>query len=539
MSMDSNSSPPSDFGAKIISGTLAIDLGSSNTVVAFQGERDPKITLIDLRPISRAPGEVPSLIWLPSNNEMPKLFGHQIKDLNLDQKNSKNLISDFKRWIGDPNQAIHWDRAISPEKAGELLLKEIWARIPAEYDIKRLVLTAPVETYKSYRKWLYKVCNDLNVKEIALVDEPTAAAIGADQIGGSKLLVIDFGGSTIDMSMVALEGGEGHAAPIAQLIRFEGQDLEGKSKQILRCARVLGKAGIRLGGRDLDRWISKYLYPDMEISEILLDAAELLKCELSNEQLPDNKVIQSKLIMDEMKTTKELKLNRMELEELLQKNGLIKTLDKLLAKTMAKGRSNGCEIEDLSGVILVGGGSRIPIIRRWLKKAIHPAKLLTPPPIEAVAKGALSLTPGVKVKDVLNRGVSLRCWDQKKKQHIWHPLFLPGQTWPTVKPLEIILATSQENQMEIELKIADYNIDGAHEVIYIDGIPNIKDEPSQPKLIPWSNIPTSIKLKAPGKCGEDCLKLSFSIDESCNLIIVAIDLRDSEVTDRHNLGSLH
>ena len=39
--------------------------------------------------------------------------------------------------------------------------------------------------------------------------QPTAAAFGAGLPGGSKLLVVDVGGSTIDMSMVLVEGGEG------------------------------------------------------------------------------------------------------------------------------------------------------------------------------------------------------------------------------------------------------------------------------------------------------------------------------------------
>ena len=67
--------------------------------------------------------------------------------------------------------------------------------------------------------------------------------MGAGLEPGSTLLVIDFGGSTIDMSIVALEGGEGQAAPIAQLVRFDGKNLDGKSKQVLRKAKVLGKSG--------------------------------------------------------------------------------------------------------------------------------------------------------------------------------------------------------------------------------------------------------------------------------------------------------
>jgi len=519
-------------------GTLAIDLGSSTTVVAFQSETDKEVELLDLNPISRVPGEVPSLIWKSSNAKEDVLFGNQVEKLNLLEKNTPSFISDFKRLIGSPNGTTIRNSNLSPEEAGELLIQEIWRRIPLQFEIKRLVLTAPIETYKAYRSWLHKACLDLDVQEIALVDEPTAAAIGAGKKGGEKLLVIDIGGSTIDMSMVLLEGGEGHAEPIAQLMRFGGQDLEGKSKQVLRCARVIGKTGIRVGGRDLDRWISHYLYPDCEQTELLLNAAERLKCKLSNLKLSDTTRITEKALINSLGEFKELSLSREELEEVILSQGLLKSLNKLLLKTLAQGRSQSCELEDLSGVILVGGGSRIPLIKKWLKQQIQPAQLLTPPPVEAIAIGALSLTPGVIVRDVLSRGVSLRCWNQKKNEHHWHPLFLPGQPWPTTRHLEITLASSKENQQNIELQMADYEIDGGHEVIYINGIPTIKDEPSQPKLLAWGGFPLSINLNPTGNCGEDCLKLKFSINAQCNLIVNGIDIRTGIEIIEQNLGSL-
>ena len=77
------------------------------------------------------------------------------------------------------------------------------------------------------------IINKLNVEEIALGDDPTAAAMGAGVPPGSKLLGCDLGGSTIDLAMVSLEGGEGKAAPIAELIRFNGKDLSKKSRQIM------------------------------------------------------------------------------------------------------------------------------------------------------------------------------------------------------------------------------------------------------------------------------------------------------------------
>jgi molecular chaperone DnaK (HSP70) len=92
-------------------------------------------------------------------------------------------------------------------------------------------------------------------KKLPLVDEPTAAALGAGLPPGSRMLVVDLGGSTLDLALVSLEGGEGKAAPIAQLLRLGGRSLGDSSGQKLRTAKVLGKAGMRLGGRDIDRWI--------------------------------------------------------------------------------------------------------------------------------------------------------------------------------------------------------------------------------------------------------------------------------------------
>ena len=94
---------------------------------------------------------------------------------------------------------------------------------------------------------------------------------------------------------VALEGGEGRAAPLAQLLRFRGRDLK-NSKQTLRSARVLGKAGIALGGRDLDHWILDHLLPNdsnpiLRSQTSLLNAAERLKCRLSNPDVGEEETL--------------------------------------------------------------------------------------------------------------------------------------------------------------------------------------------------------------------------------------------------------
>ena len=157
---------------------------------------------------------MPSLVWTTPGQP---LIGRQVLEAGLAEQDDQRLSRDFKREIGDSTAQGRGERA------GETLLAQIWERIPADLHVTRLVLTAPVERYRSYRQWLLEACEALPVHDIALVDEPTAAAMGAGLPAGARLLVVDLGGSTLDLALVALEGGEGRAAPIAQLLRLGGQ----------------------------------------------------------------------------------------------------------------------------------------------------------------------------------------------------------------------------------------------------------------------------------------------------------------------------
>ena len=301
------------------------------------------------------------------------------------------------------------------------------------------------------------------------MDEPTAAAIGAGLPPGSRVLVVDLGGGTIDLSLVALEGGEGRAAPVAQLLRFAGRDLR-NSSQKLRCARVVGKAGVALGGRDIDRWIAAALWWQVngrgQPPATWLDAAETLKCQLSEHTEA------SVLAVLPGGTSRLLQLSRQELEAILLEQGFLSLLEELLERVLAAARAEGLELADVEAILPVGGSSRIPLVRRWLQERCPGVTLRDERPIEAVALGALALTPGVRIKDVLARGVSLRCWDQRSGSHRWHPLFVEGQNWPTTQPLELLLACSHDGQEQIELVLGEPRDDERSEVVFRDGCPS-------------------------------------------------------------------
>ena len=55
---------------KNFSGTLALDLGNTNTVLAFQDEKDSNFTLIEIPGITSSPGVIPSVVWFEGGDDL-------------------------------------------------------------------------------------------------------------------------------------------------------------------------------------------------------------------------------------------------------------------------------------------------------------------------------------------------------------------------------------------------------------------------------------------------------------------------------------
>ena len=524
-------------------GTLAIDLGSSTTVVAFQRANQAQIELLELPAITREQGSVPSLIWADHAGDGAGLVGRQVLEGGLNERDAPQLHRDFKRQIGQAAIAETTSHRLSPEQAGARLLLEIWKRMPPELTIERLVLTAPVDQGAAYCDWLVQACAPMDVGEVALVDEPTAAALGAGLAAGSKLLVVDLGGGTLDLSLVALEGGEGRAAPLAQLLRFRGKDLR-DSRQTLRQATVLGKAGINLGGRDFDRWILDALQPEGLPDEgdgliALLNAAERLKCRLSDSDRSERETLIELASSRDLEHPVQLRMDRQTFSQLLSDRGLFTALEGLLEQTLKEAELKGCRREDLDAVVLVGGGAHLPQLKQWLEQALPSTPMLTPPPMAAVAKGALSLTPGVRLQDLLQKGISLRCWNRRSHAHHWHPLFMRGQPWPSSQPLELVLSASNPDQTSVELVLGEAQPHMRHEVVMVDGLPQVLETSES-----WTNvnrrdgITCELPLVPPGQPGEDCLKLRFHLNDKAELILEGDDLRTGAPLERQVLGTV-
>ena len=103
-----------------LSGTLAIDLGNTNTVLAFQDHKDIKTTLVEIPNITSSPGVIPTAVWFEEPSKMLKI-GIGALDMK-DNSNSEFFFhSNFKRLIGNPIERIHEKNILTPNESGCLL----------------------------------------------------------------------------------------------------------------------------------------------------------------------------------------------------------------------------------------------------------------------------------------------------------------------------------------------------------------------------------------------------------------------------------
>ena len=101
-----------------LSGTLAIDLGNTSTVIAFQDQKDSNSVLIEIPNITASPGVIPTVVWF---EEPSKILKIGVSALEMrDSSNSDFFFhSNFKRLIGNPIERISQKNILKPPECGE------------------------------------------------------------------------------------------------------------------------------------------------------------------------------------------------------------------------------------------------------------------------------------------------------------------------------------------------------------------------------------------------------------------------------------
>jgi molecular chaperone DnaK (HSP70) len=515
----------------------AIDFGTSNTVITCWNSITKEAKVINLREFSQQvaqnPPLIPSLLYLQDGKNNVSFIGQDVRDRGLDIKNDPRFFSSFKRGIGTNIQGFLPqidEETITFEKVGELFLNQVLHQLQLEVDAAphSLVLTVPVDSFENYRTWLNKVCQNWSVDEIRLLDEPTAAALGYGVENEGLLLVIDFGGGTIDLSLVKLNNSVNNSAPQGFILKWGEKLLGEKDSQQIKTAKVLGKVGKNLGGADLDYWLVDYFVDSFNLpkSALINRLAERLKIDLSFAQKAEEFYFN-----DETLETYELKLTRLQFEEILRDHQFFEQLDELMTQILQQARRNGIEKEDINKVLLVGGSVQIPAIQEWVKTYFPDNKVCCDKPFSAIALGALQLAQGLEIKDFLYHSYGIRYWDRRAKRHNWHSLIKKGQPYPMSQPVELYLGASVENQPSIELVIGELGEENLSTEVYFDGDRLVTKAVRGGEILvqPLNDHAKTLATLDPlGQPGSDRIKLQFLVDDQRFLRVTVEDLFTNE-----------
>ncbi|HZL16351.1 MAG TPA: Fe-S protein assembly chaperone HscA [Polyangia bacterium] len=359
---------------------VGIDLGTTNSLVAIvDGGRPVCLTNDD------GVALVPSVVHYADDGSV--VVGAEARD-RLAPQFPRDTIASVKRFMGRgprdaeatrqltpylfaparPEEGVvrfsvnGGRRAVTPLEVSAEILKTLRARAEAALDgpLAGAVITVPAYFDDGQRQATRDAGRLAGIEVLRLINEPTAAALayGLDKQAEGTFAVFDLGGGTFDISILKLQDGV-----------FEVKSTGGDSA---------------LGGDDFDRAVTGALIAQLGLGaqidpgtiRRLLDAARALKEKLTTEA--DATI---EIVVGGRATT--ARLTRAELDALV---------DPVLARCASPVRralkDAGLEAAALSGVILVGGATRMPVVRRFVEGLFGRPPLSDIDPDQVVALGA-------------------------------------------------------------------------------------------------------------------------------------------------------
>lgn len=428
---------------------VGIDLGSTLSEVAIVEGGKP--TIIVNEEGSRT---TPSVIAFLEGGER-KVGAAAKRQMVTNPKSTINLI---KRFMGgtydevkDNISHIQYDvinkngypripingKEYSPEELSAMILGKL-KKCAEDYlgeTVTDAVITVPAWFSDSARS-ATKVAGEIaGLNVLRVVAEPTAAILASniDMNKGGKYMVVDYGGSTLDFSIADISDG------VVEILASNGD--------------------IYCGGSDLDKLVSNYIVDEFKNAEgidltndamamsRIIEAAEKAKVELSNVSTTD---INLPYITATESGPKHLNIQ-------LSKAKFEQIIDGEITKVINLGKDAikkaGIKTEDLNGILLVGGSTRIPKVQDELTKAFNRPLLKNVNVDEVVALGAAvqgSILAGEN-KDILLLDVTPLSLGIETMGGVFTKLVEANTTIPVSKTE--VFTTAVDNQPSVEIKV--------------------------------------------------------------------------------------
>ena len=350
---------------KTINEIVGIDLGTTNSVVSILKEKTPQTVLIDDSKL------LPSVVSLTKDGF---IVGQVAKNLALLEP--EKTIASIKRKMGEDIQLSIGDRSMRPEEIAALILKKIKQSVAtqlacAQEEQIKTVVTVPAYFTEEQRAATKEAAELAGFKVERIINEPTAAALafGLSKMDQAIYAVYDFGGGTFDISII--ESNEG----LIEVLATRGDN--------------------NLGGDDLDQLVADHIWnkfveknklgeisPSKKEKARLMRIAERSKINLSKEVLVD---IQESFFLqkDGNNYHLEQKLSREEFENLI-----LSKVEATIEHLELAVEDSKLQLNELDGILLVGGSSKIPMIAKLIEEKLGISPILMDFPDEAVSHGA-------------------------------------------------------------------------------------------------------------------------------------------------------
>ena len=255
--------------------------------------------------------------------------------------------------------------------------------------VSKLVITVPANFNDAQRKCTKQAAEIAGIEVLRIINEPTAAALAygfqekVEEFNG-KILIFDLGGGTFDVTILEINKDE-------------------KSKRLFNILSTKGT--IFLGGVDFDDklvdYVLKQFCKQYELSEeeVKKDKKVLRKLKIACEKIKRDLSYKSEvtLSIDNFYDNKKImtKISRFQFNDMC--GDLMEKLEKPLKRALKDAKLTE---EKISQIILVGGSTKMPMIKTFLKNHFEKAKINDSiNPDEAVAYGATLMAAKILLKD--------------------------------------------------------------------------------------------------------------------------------------------